>query len=197
MYTGIIYCATLPSNKKYFGFTIDFENRKRSHKCHANAGTQNKFYNAIRKYGWDSIQWDIIEEFKSESKKDLREILSKREIYWINESQSYTNGYNGTKGGDGVLGLTWREESKEKLSKTQEGRVLSESWKEHIGLSGLGREVTKETRDKIGLKNKGNDFCLGVIRSQNTKDKMAISKIGSSNPMYGKTPWNKKIKSEI
>lgn len=194
MISGLIYCATLPSNKKYFGFTIDFENRKRTHKCHANKGTKNKFYNAIRKYGWDSIKWKIIEEYKSESKKDLKEILSKREVYWISESKSYTNGYNGTKGGDGVLGLTWREESKEKLSKTQEGRTLSESWKEHIGLGGLGREVTRETKDKIGLKNKGNDYCLGIKRSKETKELMAISKMGKNNPMYGKNPWNKKIK---
>jgi group I intron endonuclease len=192
MICGLIYCATLPSGKKYYGFTVDLEDRKRTHKCHANAGTKNKFYNAIRKYGWDSIKWEIIEEHKAESKRDLKNILSEREIFWISESNSYKNGYNMTIGGDGALGLSWSKSSRDKLSKTQEGRTLSENHKKNIGLGRLDHEVSEETKNKIGLKNKGNDYCLGVKRSQETRNLMAISKIGKNNPMYGKSPWNKK-----
>ena len=76
MISGLIYCATLPSGRKYYGFTVDLESRKRNHKCHANVGTKNKFYNAIRKYGWDSIKWETIEEHKAESKNELKDILS-------------------------------------------------------------------------------------------------------------------------
>ncbi len=195
MISGLIYCATLPSGKKYYGFTVDLEDRKRTHKCHANAGTKNKFYNAIRKYGWDSIKWEIIEEHKAESKKDLKDILAEREIFWISESNSYKKGYNMTIGGDGVLGLSWSKSSRDKLSKTQEGRTLSENHRKNIGLGGLDHEVSEETKNKIGSKNKGNDYCLGIKRSQETRDLMAISKIGNNNPMYGKSPWNKKIKN--
>lgn len=195
MISGLIYCAILPSGKRYYGFTMDLELRKLHHKCHVKAGTKNKFYNAIRKYGWNSIKWEIIEEHKAESKKDLKNILSEREIFWISESDSYRRGYNMTIGGDGVLGLSWSKNSRNKLSKAQEGRTLSEDHKKNIGLGGLGHEVSKETREKIGIKNKGNQYCLGLKRSQETKDKMAISKKGVNNPMYGKSPWNKNKKN--
>ena len=97
-----------------------------------------------------------------------------------------------TIGGDGALGLSWSKSSRDKLSKTQEGRTLSENHKKNIGLGRLDHEVSEETKNKIGLKNKGNDYCLGVKRSQETRNLMAISKIGKNNPMYGKSPWNKK-----
>lgn len=32
---------------------------------------------------------------------------------------------------------------------------------------------------------------VGVTRSKETRQKMAVSKIGSSNPSFGKAPWNK------
>lgn len=191
MYFGIIYCATLPSNKKYYGFTINFENRKRTHKSNVKKGIINKFYNAIRKYGWDSIIWEIIESYESSSKKELKNILSNREIYWIKESQSYTNGYNNTKGGDGVLGLIWKEKSREKLSKSKLGSIQSQETIEKRRQKQIGREQSEETKKKIGVKNKNNKYCLGIKRSNETKEKMKNSKIGKNNPMYGKIPWNK------
>jgi group I intron endonuclease len=185
----------LPSGKKYYGFTINLENRKRNHKCNANVGTKGKFYNAIRKYGWDSIKWEIIEEHKAESKKELKNILSEREIFWISKSNTYQKGYNMTTGGDGVLGLTWGGESKEKLSKAQEGRTLSESWKENIRMSRIGKiSGMKDKHHQEQTKQNIRKRLERIKRSEKTRDKMRESKMGKNNPMYGKNPWNKEMK---
>ena len=194
MVSGIIYCATLPSNKKYYGFSLNLENRKRTHKCHVNARTKNKFYNAIRKYGWNNIIWEIIEKHDAECKKDLKEILCNREMYWIAKSNTFLDGYNMTEGGDGALGLLWKENSKEKLSETQRGRKLSDSHKKNIGLGLIGKSNgMKDKHHDEKTKHNISKKLEGIKRSKETKDKMGKSKIGKNNPMYGKIPWNKKI----
>lgn len=188
---GIIYCATSPSGKKYYGFALDLKIRQTKHKSSMKSGYSNKFYNAIRKYGWDNIRWEIIEEHSADSKKRLNEILCERETHWIEKDNTFESGYNMTRGGDGVLGLKWNEGSREKLSETQKGRKLSEAHKRNIGKANRGRKLSKESKAKIGRKNRGNKYCLGVERSPETREKIAESKVGENNPMYGKTPWNK------
>ena len=48
MICGLKYCATLPSGKKYYGFTIDLEDRKRHHKCHVNTGRKSPWNKKIK-----------------------------------------------------------------------------------------------------------------------------------------------------
>jgi Mor family transcriptional regulator len=67
---GIIYCAhCIPTGKKYIGKTLKcLERRKSSHKSAAKYEKRNlKFYNAIKKYGWNSFIWGVIEECDVES----------------------------------------------------------------------------------------------------------------------------------
>lgn len=54
-------------------------------------------YKAIRKYGIENFNFDIIEECSADE-------LNEREKYWISYYNSYgENGYNLTPGGDGYL----------------------------------------------------------------------------------------------
>lgn len=54
-------------------------------------------YRAMRIYGVENFQISEIEQVDNN-------ILSEREIYWINELGTYgANGYNATIGGDGVV----------------------------------------------------------------------------------------------
>lgn len=59
------------------------------------------FWSMIQKYGWNNFNHDIIEIVECETQKELDDILNNREIYWIAYYDSYNNGFNGTKGGDG------------------------------------------------------------------------------------------------
>ena len=51
-------------------------------------------YSAMKKYGVENFSIEEVEECSSE-------ILSEREIYWIDFYDSFRSGYNATKGGDG------------------------------------------------------------------------------------------------
>jgi len=50
MFNRIIYCATSPSNKKYYGMTSkSLEERKAKHISNMMSGSSLLFYNALRK----------------------------------------------------------------------------------------------------------------------------------------------------
>lgn len=99
---GYIYKATnLVNNKMYIGLTSNhYSTRWKDHIRRAfNAGTPDyncHFHQAIRKYGVDSFQWEVIEEC-------LNEQLFNREKYWIEQYKTYDFGYNMTRGGEGIL----------------------------------------------------------------------------------------------
>ena len=54
------------------------------------------YTDAMNKYGVENFIVEELEYIEDDNK------LSKREIYWINELQTY-GGYNATKGGDGTI----------------------------------------------------------------------------------------------
>lgn len=92
-----IYCAhCICTGKKYIGQTRkELKERIRQHK---NSSCKKKyknvkFYNAIKKYGWENFIWGIVEE------GDIN-IWNDREIYWIEKYKTYEDGYNLTKGGN-------------------------------------------------------------------------------------------------
>lgn len=96
MRTGMIYKFTNKINNKiYIGQTTQtLEQRVNKHLQQINDGTY--FHRALKKYGIDNFEVEIIE-----SSIPLIE-LDKREIYWIKHYDSYylsNKGYNLTKGG--------------------------------------------------------------------------------------------------
>lgn len=54
-----------------------------------------KLYNAINKYGRENFYYEILEE------NVPLEVLDEKEIFYIDQYDSYKNGYNSTLGGDG------------------------------------------------------------------------------------------------
>ena len=148
---GIIYCAISPSNKKYYGYSINFEQRKRWHYRDAIIKNGiNYFHKALRKYGFENFIWNIIEEHERETKIELHGILCEREIYWILKDKTYLPefGYNMTKGGDGVLGYKFTKEQYKKVCKFN--KQLTDKQKN------IPR--TKETKDKMSLAKKGKTY---------------------------------------
>lgn len=105
---GIIYKYTSPNNKVYIGQTIQGDLRKQQHKQNANnenyIGYHLPFYNAIRKYGFDSFKYEILNSIEDESSEIIQSRLNELEIYYIGIYDSYNNGYNSTIGGQGISG---------------------------------------------------------------------------------------------
>lgn len=103
-YYGIIYKATcIITNKVYIGQTTTFlGNRKGLHKHKAlyENDIKNHFHNAIRKYGWENFQWEIIDY--AQTFKELNE----KERYWIKYYNSVEQGYNILEGGQNIYANT-------------------------------------------------------------------------------------------
>lgn len=93
---GFIYKITNDINDKiYVGQTSGtLKERFKQHKKKMNSEDRKTYplYNAMRKYGIEHFSIKILEETDN---------LQEREQYWIKYFDSYNNGYNTTRGGDG------------------------------------------------------------------------------------------------
>lgn len=97
----LIYKATsATTGKVYIGQTSqNLQERINQHNSHAYGCQYNyHFHNAIRKYGVNDFDYEIIED-----NIVSKDILNEREKYWISYYNSYYEGYNSTMGGDGSV----------------------------------------------------------------------------------------------
>ena len=142
-----IYKATNKINGKcYIGFDSNWPSRKYKHKSRSATGQQALYY-AIRKYGWDNFEWEVIYQ-----SKDANYTLNKIEPLFIEEYDSYKNGYNMTIGGDGSIGYKHTEEFKKFLSEIKKGKTYkhTEETKKKLSLLLKGKKFSEETKSKLG-----------------------------------------------
>lgn len=111
----IVYCFTNTLNgKKYIGQTNNYTDRMSQHR-RFKGNSCPRFYNSLRKYGWNNFTIEIWA-------KDLtKELADWFESAFIQMYCTYDErcGYNRTFGGDGVKGLIHTEETKKKISDMQ------------------------------------------------------------------------------
>lgn len=128
------------NNKSYIGQSVSIEERYKSHKRNHIVETNNAynslFYRALRKYGFENFNYEVLVESEDLSKDDLNEL----EIYYIERYQSFNEGYNMNKGGNYTSSSKKLKESdvekiKEMLATTEKN--LSEIAKEFSVSSSL------------------------------------------------------------
>ena len=90
-----VYEHVFPNGKKYIGISCDPVKRWRNGKGYE---TQAKIANAIKKYGWENVQHNILVSGIS------KEQAQKLEQYLIAELDTIKHGYNTTVGGENILG---------------------------------------------------------------------------------------------
>lgn len=95
--TGIYLIKNLSNNKVYIGQSIDIKKRIKDHfwkaRCKKDISYNSALHSAIRKYGEDNFQCEILEICDMNS-------LDERERYYINKYNSISpNGYNILAGG--------------------------------------------------------------------------------------------------
>ena len=115
---GIIYKYTNTINgKSYIGQTVNPIQRHNSHLSEAKT-PKTLFHKALKKYGIESFTYEIICSVESNNKKELKEKLNECELKYIELYDTYRNGYNSTKGGDGVLidGSNWKFINNDKIN---------------------------------------------------------------------------------
>ena len=151
----IIYKATNKINDKcYIGKTVrTLVERKAGHESYAkNMLSNSVFHKAIRKYGSEKFEWEVIESCKTEDDLNLAE------EWYIKKFKSYVNdGYNLTYGGEGSI-----------------GRITSNETKLKIGLGNKGKEAWNKGLTK-GIDIRVLDYSkkLEVSRSIKMKENMS------------------------
>ena len=172
--TGIIYgwYNTL-TDMWYIGQTIDEKRRFKTHIDYAiNKKDNNRFHNALRKYGLDNFIYCVLED------NVLKENLNMRETDWIEYYDSFYCGYNLTSGGDTNVIIS--EETRRKLSESHKGKGLTTKGKGRTPWN-KGIPMTEETRKRMSESHKKRQF------SEETRKRMSESHKGKKTWNCGKT----------
>ena len=173
---GIYRYTNRINGKSYIGKSTNIEQRKNGHLRKTKNGDTAYFHNALRKYGEQNFDFEIL-ELCQESE------LDERERYYIEHfNTTMPNWYNMTVGGDG--GNMFDVRTAEQQEETR--RKMSESHK--------GLKHTAEEKEKISLAKKGKPrlYARGV-RAWNRGMKMPEDfgqksrRVGRENGMFGKT----------
>jgi group I intron endonuclease len=140
---GYIYKITSPNGRIYIGKTKNTRNRFNQYK-NLNCKSQPALYNSLLKHGYDNHKVEIIHECEYSN-------LSKSEIHFISEHNSFHNGLNATFGGDdgfllGEYNVAKRPEVRKKMS---DAKI---EWYKNNNHYGLGLKRSEETLEKIRLK---------------------------------------------
>ena len=146
---GYIYKFENKVNGKiYIGKTKNINNRIYQH-SHVTKYRNTKFGNAIKKYGIDMFNFDVLITVNSRNRNNLDIILNCLEKYFIKKYNSFNEGYNCTLGGDGTINFKHSEETKDKLR----CRVVSEDTRKKIGETHRGktchRRLTNKWRNSV------------------------------------------------
>lgn len=117
----IYQAKNIINGKVYIGFDSDWPKRKKTHKTKYEK-YHTKFYDSIKKYGWESFDWQPLYQ-----SKDGKHCLNVMEPYFIMQYNSYNSGYNMTLGGDAVmLNRKHSVETKNKMKNSRLGLKHSE-----------------------------------------------------------------------
>lgn len=95
--TCTLYRIEFPNGRSYVGMTSNFRKRKQGHKKDMKKYATRPLYVAIRRFGWDTLKWDVLDtNVEAETAKFM-------EMDFIHLFDSKTNGYNFYPDGNGDL----------------------------------------------------------------------------------------------
>lgn len=120
-------------------------------------------YRAFNKYG--------IENFKIEQlEKCSVEILSEREQYWIDKIDTYNNGYNATKGGDGSLLYNYKtlSEKYKELQNLQETAKFFNCDRDTVKRACIEYNIKIKNGTDISKERKGKKIKMCDLQTKNT-----------------------------
>ena len=167
----MVYLAKNKINgKQYVGYTIkSLEERKKTHlyKSRSKPG-KHYFYifkEAIRKYGFESFEWSVLDDCIS-----LEESCEK-EIFYIKKLNTISpNGYNLTEGGNGGVPS---DETKKKISIS-----LKKYYKKNKWVDRVSKEVRSQAGKNAWETRRKNNYipATGFKRSLESRIKMSNTK---------------------
>ena len=160
-----VYKHTSPSRKVYIGITHQKpELRWRSGKGYR---SNKRFWSAIKKYGWDSFEHEIL--FDNLTQEEAERLEKKLVLEY--DSANHKCGYNVAEGGH-VLS----PESRKRIGDTRRERKIH-PWCQ-------GKHMSDETKAKLSAAMKGKRNHTEWTDEE--KEKVRQSKLGKNNPNFGK-----------
>ena len=180
-----VYVHIAPNNKKYFGITKQTpENRWLSGFGYK---TQQLFWRAIQKYGWDNFQHIVLAENLSKEWACRLE----QDLIWKYQTNNPKYGYNLSIGGDGPFGVVRSEETREKLRQANLGHKHSDETKRKISVNSShhnkGMKLSEERKRKLHDARRGKPaWNSGKKLSEEYRKKL-------SDAHKGQKAWNKGV----
>lgn len=171
--------TNLINGKIYIGITNQGSKvRWCKHCSDSRQGSDFPIHNAIRKYGEDNFQIEVIEVIENED----YDYLKAREVYWVKVYDSYNRekGYNLTLGGDGTFGRFHSAETKEKIRQSKIGRKHSKESRHNMSESHKRLEYNHDemsSRCKKGNGIRWSNLDNRKNASLNNKNNKAILQI--------------------
>jgi predicted GIY-YIG superfamily endonuclease len=165
----VIYKATFENGKFYIGMTNNLIKRKSCHKRRAENGSTSHFHNAIRKYGFNTIKWEVISEHKTwdEMVKAEEEAITKLNPH-----------YNITAGG---ISPKMTDETKDKIRKAKLGKRFSKEARKNMSDSKkewYSKRGKKENGDnRIRINNYRNLYIKGQLKESTFKKILILKDI--------------------
>ncbi len=165
-----VYVHISPSNKYYVGITK--QNIKNRWKNGSSYKQNSHFYNAIKKYGWDNFQHEVIAENLSKDEACNFEKILIKKLNSNNREFGYNKSVGGEHGGSGA------ERSKESLKRTSDslkGHHVSTETRRKISNSRTGLKQSEETKNKISKTLTGHKMSIETRKkmSQNAKKRVS------------------------
>lgn len=176
-----IYCIeNIHNHKKWIGYSCDMRRRWWEHRYDLKNNQDSEFLqNDYNIFGVENFNYYIIEECEISELKD-------REQYYIDAYNTMNRafGYNKTKGGDGIKGYSFNEESRLKkslLAKGRKGKTPSPESIAKMVAKNKGQKRSQEVKDTLSLVKMGNQYAKGCSRSDEFKSH--LSEINKNRPI--------------
>jgi group I intron endonuclease len=163
---GIYSIKNSKNNKIYIGSSVDIKSRWRLHKHELLNNKHHSQYlqRSWNKYGEDVFIFEIMEECDT--------------LFLLEREQFYIDTFNPEYNSNVVAGNCT-------------SRILSQESKDKISKGNLGKIHSEETKKLMSLYRINNP----LVFTDEIRTKISKSKLGSNNPMYGKTFTEKHRKS--
>ncbi|HHZ02294.1 MAG TPA: GIY-YIG nuclease family protein [Tissierellia bacterium] len=161
---GVYAIKNRTNNKMYIGQSVNVRKRKSYHLwlLRTNNHFNPKLQSAFNKYGEENFEFVILEKCNKDE-------LDDKEIKYINRYNTINDGYNICEGGEGSLGRTLSEETKQKISNANTGRKQDEVAKKRK--SEIMKELwkTAEYRKKMKQRPKPKPWNKGRRHTEEEK----------------------------
>jgi group I intron endonuclease len=122
-----IYKITNPNGKVYIGQAVNIKNRISKYKWLSAAAKQPKIFRSLQKHGWENHNWEVLEECELDKLDELEAFHKQNHIDESGWGEALFCQIH-----DAVRGKSLPQSTKDKIGKSNTGKVRSEEAKKRM-----------------------------------------------------------------